>query len=113
MNQNEREFHQWQDTLYKRFRNIIFHSPGYVKFFKQKYPQFDAHHLTGSMGSLKLCDALMVELERPEHNNADLNRELYFFMYLPNAIQDFLDYVDKLEQKLKRIEIQQGKEISV
>jgi hypothetical protein len=52
------------------------------------------------MGSLKLCDALLVELERTEHNKADLQRELYFFQYLPEAMNDLLDYVKHLEDQL-------------
>lgn len=89
------------DILFKQFREIVFHSPQYYKHFKKKYSNLDAHHLTGSMGALKLNDALLIPLDRIEHGIADKERQKYFIENLASAFKDFLEYVKELESKVQ------------
>ena len=92
----------WSTSLYRRFRNQKPRkSKQFLEWFRKKYPNEDPHHLIGSMGPLKLNDYLLMNIKRIDHNKADTERELHFFMYLPTSLQILFDYIQELEDESK------------
>lgn len=87
---------------YQVLKNRIqpFQSKRYLKYFRERFPDKDPHHLLGSLGSLKISDSLLAPLSRSEHNKADRNREAYLELYLPMAINILQDYILQLESEL-------------
>lgn len=90
------------ELLYKQLRNLpVFHSPDFLNFVSGIYPGYDIHHLTGSMGSVKLNDGLVIPIKsRLDHNNvADKYRGIFCINNLAEAIKLLELYVTHLEKK--------------
>ena len=50
---------------------------------------------------MKISDSLIAPLSREEHIMADVKREDYFLIYLPQAINLLQEYIDSLQQELE------------
>jgi len=92
--------------LYQRLRNQIhpWKNKDFLTFIREEYSDKDPHHLLGSLGSMKISDSLIAPLNRVEHNKADKQREEYFELYLPFAINILQRYIDNLQTRIKELE---------
>lgn len=92
------------EIFYTRCRNLgkPWRNEDYYKWLKAKYPEHDLHHLLGSMGKLKLTDALIIPLTRIEHSKihqrpgGDVEA---FIEHLPKALELLQEYIDHLQDE--------------
>lgn len=91
--------------VYNRLRTFIkpWKSKKYLEWLKDKYPIRDLHHLVGSVGKLKLSDALMVPLTREQHNTAHDNAALFFEDNLYVAVNLLQEYITHLEDTVESL----------
>ena len=75
------------------------HNPADLKWFKEKHPCKEGHHLLASTTAKKLNDYLMVDLTTKEHRDYHDNYE-DFDEYLLRALENLFDYIEELENDL-------------
>ena len=83
------------EILYKQFRELpVFKSKGYIKWLKNKYPNKECHHLTGSMTGIKLHDCFIAMVTRAEHIEAEKHKIEFFNNHLTEAIRNLINYLN-------------------
>lgn len=84
-----------------RFRLSFQKFPKYLKYAKELYPNYDLHHLCGSVRGKKFTDALIYPLPHEEHiTQAEYNKADYFVRYFHQSVAIFVKYArNKLNYK--------------
>jgi len=86
------------EHIYKRLRNIpSFKSAKFLKWFKAKYPDREAHHIIGSMTGIKLNDYLLLPVTREEHYKAEAYKTDYAIDNLHISLKILFEYIKELE----------------
>lgn len=86
-----------EEILYKQFRNIPpLRLKEYQDWLHKKFPDKEIHHLTGSMGSLKLHDCFSLPTTRKEHTEYhNGNTQQVFIDNIAYSIRLFLQFLQE------------------
>jgi len=89
------------ETLYKQLRNIqpVYRSKKFINWVKAKYPQYEVHHLLGSMTGIKLNDYLVKPVTRREHLEAEQHKIDFAIDNLARSLNILFEYIKHLEDK--------------
>ena len=93
-----------EKALYIRLKDYLdkCKSPQYLKWVRNKYPDKELHHLTGSHIGSKTTDYLILPLTRAEHEEAEKRKSEYAIEHLHESLNILQSYIKYLEGKVHK-----------
>lgn len=93
---------KYEKEFFKKYRHALpmYKSKQYLRWVKERFPDYELHHILASVHGKKHTDYLVVPLTPEQHAKIQRYAAAFFYRYLGAAVILLLDYA-KTELKLE------------
>lgn len=85
---------KYEREFFKKYRHTLpmYKSRRFLKWAKDKFPDYELHHILASVHGKKHTDYLIVPLKPEQHTKIQRYASTFFYRYLSAAVIILLDY---------------------